>query len=223
MPIYIKVSFSATRQFSQSTGRFTPPDGLKLPQIFANFNPTLQQLHKEAFPERYSQDPTVEYLLDKSDPATQVDLRQRFSVQDLTNKKFWISTGFWRLSQKKLTPVANLIHNLSLHDAIIQMRFSKKKPAFYIHEALVRAVEAVKERGLEYEKMRVIGAVTGRGSYTKEIDYMAKGRFGIMKHPTAFAKFLLKEINPKPKQPKEKPLREDYVKVSRRLSYYFYY
>ena len=199
------------------------PKGLKLPQIFDQLNQSLEQLHRDAFPEQYSRDPSVEYYYEKTNPITQVDLRQRWAVQDLSNKKFWISTGFWRLSQWKLTLVANQVKGLSIHEAIVQMKFSRKKPAFYVHEALVRAIDAAKERGLEVEKLRIIGAITGRGSYLKEIDYMAKGRHGIMRHPTAYAKFLLKEITLKPKGFKERPLKEDYVKVSRKMDYFYYY
>lgn len=203
--------------------KFVVPKGLKLPHVFCNLNNSLAQLHREAFPEQYSRDPTVEYYFDKSNPATQVDLRERWSVQDLSNKKFWISTGFWRLSQWKLTLVANQVKGQSLREAILQMKFSRKKAAFYVHEALVRAVEAAKERNLDVEKMRIIGAVTGRGSYLKDIDYMAKGRHGIIRHPTSCAKFLLKEIVPKPRIPRPKLLKEDYVQVSRKMNYYFYF
>lgn len=203
--------------------KFVVPKGLKLPQVFGSLNNSLQQLHREAFPEQYSHDPTVEYYYDKSNPVTQVDLRERWSVQDLSNKKFWISTGFWRLSQWKLTLVANQVKGQSLREAILQMKFSRKKTAFYVHEALARAVDAAKERNLDVDKMRIIGAVTGRGSYLKEIDYMAKGRHGLMRHPTSYAKFLLKEIVPKPRVFKPKVLKEDYVQVSRKMNYYFYF
>ena len=103
------------------------------------------------------------------------------------------------------------------------MHFSIKKPALYIHEALIRARSIAIEQGLDPAKIRIIKAITGRGSYVKRVDYKGKGRHGIIKENEAYAKLLLKQdCDPACKRPRQRHAFENFVKTGRRMDYFAY-
>ena len=130
----------------------------------------------------------------------------------------------FKTSVKKLGPLARQIAGKPIEDAILQMRFSKKKAARDVKHHLEYARnEAIAKRGMglvevnameddkettpgadrkkkkmivlvdKHGKRRVITdrtniyidqAWVGRGSYTPEPEYRARGRVNMLRHPT---------------------------------------
>jgi len=129
---------------------------------------------------------------------------------------------FLETSIKKLGPLARQIAGKPIEDAIMQMRFSKKKVAGEVlkhlryarDEAVVRrgmGLGAVQEKkvdmkaGVVVEKngrKRIVGdrtaiyvdqAWVGRGSYGREPDYRARGMVYMLRPPTTSITVLLRE------------------------------
>jgi ribosomal protein L22 len=117
----------------------------------------------------------------------------------------------FRTSVKKLVPLARQIAGKTVEDAIIQMRFSKKKAAKDVKEYLEHAKnEAIVRRGMGLGKVKgedfttikiqtkdrksvrvedptrlyVDQAWVGKGLYGKSLDSRARGRVFILKNPT---------------------------------------
>lgn len=125
----------------------------------------------------------------------------------------------FKTSVKKLVPLAKQITGKTVDEAIIQMRFSKKKAAKDVKEHLEHARnEAIVKRGMglgavkgkKGEKFHPIRIQTkdgkrvkvedpttiyveqawvGRGDHTFSPDYRARGQINMMKNPTT-SKFL---------------------------------
>ena len=120
-----------------------------------------------------------------------------------TNKKtsFWIETEKFKCSPQKLSMLANQINRTRLSHAITQMQLSPKKASGRVHQLLLRG-KAMIESSVRNNDERtdteywVRQAMVGRGSYTREIDYKAKGRFGIIRHPEAFIRVELAPWDP---------------------------
>lgn len=123
-------------------------------------------------------------------------------------------------SVKKLVPLAKQITGKTVDEAIIQMRFSKKKAAKDIKEHLEYARnQAIVKRGMglgavsgssstpiqiktkDGKQIKVTDpttiyvdqAWTGRGYHQKSIDYRARGRVNIMRHRSTSLTVILKE------------------------------
>ena len=117
----------------------------------------------------------------------------------------------FKTSVKKLVPLARQIAGKTVEEALIQMRFSKKKAAIDVKAHLEHAKnEAIVRRGMglgkaEGKSFRPIDIQTkdgkrikvedqtslyidqawvGRGLYGKEPDFRARGRMYLMKNPT---------------------------------------
>jgi ribosomal protein L22 len=124
----------------------------------------------------------------------------------------------FRTSVKKLSPLARQIAGKTVEDAIIQMRFSKKKAAKEVKEHLEHAKnEAIVRRGMglgmveggefsprkiqvkdgrtvkvvDPTRLYVDQAWVGKGLYGKSLDYRARGRTYLMKNPTTSKLFPL--------------------------------
>lgn len=115
----------------------------------------------------------------------------------------------FKTSVKKLVPLAKQITGKTLEEAIVQMRFSKKKAAVDVREHLVHAKnEAIVKRGMglggktvsppvkietkdgkrvkvdDPTRIYIAQAWCGKGSYTESPDFRARGRIYVMKHRT---------------------------------------
>ncbi|MCJ1389011.1 54S ribosomal protein L22, mitochondrial [Xylographa bjoerkii] len=148
--------------------------------------------------------------------------RTRKSVRLLRTERSSVSKSqFLETSIKKLGPLARQIAGKPIEDAMMQMRFSKKKVAGEVlkhlryarDEAVVRrgmglgAVQDGKEKkaGVVVERSgrkRVVGDQTGiyvdqawvgRGSYGREPDYRARGQVYTLRPPTTSITVLLRE------------------------------
>ncbi|OCK79920.1 ribosomal protein L22 [Lepidopterella palustris CBS 459.81] len=137
-----------------------------------------------------------------------------------TERESLMKTPFLPTSVKKLTKIANQVAGKPIEEALVQMRFSKKKVARDVYKALqIAKSKAIVERGMglgkaegrtglpvEIElkdgKKRIVKdrtsiyvdqAWVGRGSYTPEVEYRAMGKRNILRHPQTSISFLLKE------------------------------
>jgi ribosomal protein L22 len=117
----------------------------------------------------------------------------------------------FKTSVKKLGPLARQIAGKSVEEAIVQMRFSKKKAAFEVRKHLEHARnEAIVRRGMglgvakemkiqpvmvktkEGKRIKIEDptalyvdqAWVGKGDYGKTPDYRARGQMNMMKNPT---------------------------------------
>ncbi|RKF83318.1 54S ribosomal protein L22, mitochondrial [Golovinomyces cichoracearum] len=141
----------------------------------------------------------------------------------------------FKTSVKKLVHLANQIKGKSLEDAIIQMRFSKKKVAKDVKEHLEHSKnEAIVRRGMglgfsarnrftpitimtnDKKRVKVTDPTTiyvdqawcGKGLYEKTPDYRARGRMNIMRNPTTSITVVLKEEATRIRIHKERETRE---------------
>ncbi|KAH8589431.1 mitochondrial large ribosomal subunit [Bisporella sp. PMI_857] len=126
----------------------------------------------------------------------------------------------FKTSVKKLVPLAKQIAGKTIDEAIIQMRFSKKKVAKDVREHLEHAKnEAIVRRGMgldrqEGQKFTPVNILTkdkqrvtvnnpttiyvdqawcGKGLYTTSPDHRARGQINIMKNRTTSISVVLKE------------------------------
>jgi ribosomal protein L22 len=122
----------------------------------------------------------------------------------------------FKTSVKKLVPLAKQITGKTLEEAIIQMRFSAKKVAVEVKEHLEHAKnEAIVKRGMglggkkdfapvkiqtkdgkrvkvdDPTRLYISQAWCGKGRYTEEPDYRARGRINVMKNRTTSEHFLV--------------------------------
>jgi ribosomal protein L22 len=122
----------------------------------------------------------------------------------------------FKTSVKKLVPLARQITGKTVEDALIQMRFSKKKAAIDVKEHLEHAKnEAIVRRGMGLGKVEgkpftpvqiqtkdgkrvkvedpttlyVDQAWVGRGLYGRTPDHRARGQIYLMKNPTTSKSF----------------------------------
>ncbi|OBT46488.1 hypothetical protein VE00_03280 [Pseudogymnoascus sp. WSF 3629] len=124
----------------------------------------------------------------------------------------------YQTSVKKLGPLARQITGKPLEEAIVQMRFSKKKAAQGVREHLVHARnEAIVRRGMglgKEEGFRAVQIMTkdgkrmkvedpsrlyieqawvGKGDYGITADHRARGQINMMKNPTTHIHVVLRE------------------------------
>lgn len=143
-------------------------------------------------------------------------------------------------SLKKLGPLARQIAGKPIEDAIVQMRFSRKKVAQDVRkhleyardEAIVKrgmglgAVEGRKGEPVEIElkdgKRKLVADKTGiyvdqawvgKGMHTISYDYRARGRVNLMKNPFTSISVLLKEEATRVRLSEEMQKKRDNRKV----------
>lgn len=134
-----------------------------------------------------------------------------------TERESLSKSHMFKTSLKKLYPLARQIAGKTVEDAIMQMRFSKKKVAKDVKEHLEHARnEAIVRRGMglgeangtkgdpaviEIRKGKrtivndrtgiyVDQAWVGRGSFEKEGEYRARGRMNVLRHPSTCTSLL---------------------------------
>lgn len=157
-----------------------------------------------------------------------------------TEREHLSKSQFFKTSVLKLAPLARQITGKSIDDAILQMRFSKKKVSKDTAEHLERARnQAIVTRGMglgEAEgtkgvpttietkegKRKAIDdrtgiyidqAWVGRGPYGRDFDHRARGRINILRPPTTSITVLLKENATKIRQHEERQEKKRNRKV----------
>lgn len=132
---------------------------------------------------------------------TKEEVLKRTERQSLT-KSPWLKTSI-----KKLTKLAHQVAGKNIDDAIVQMQFSKKKAAQDVKKILEHAKnKAIVSRGMGLEDslanpteielkdgkrkvvrntsdMYVDQAWVGRGAFTFELEYRARGRRNLLRKP----------------------------------------
>ncbi|KAI8672390.1 hypothetical protein NCS56_00701700 [Fusarium sp. Ph1] len=158
--------------------------------------------------------------------------RIRMSERELLHKSEFMAT-----SVKKLTMLARQIAGKPIDEAILQMKWSKKKFAaevrYYLEEARDLAIaqrgmglgkvngetlakpckiQTQKGKWLEVEdptSIYIAQSWVGRGPWRgKRIDYKGRGRMGIIRHPSTSFTVLLKEEKTRIRQHEERTAKE---------------
>ena len=101
-------------------------------------------------------------------------------------KEFWLRTGMFRVSAQKLNMLGRQITNLSIPDAVLQMKFSPKRPATKVYELLKQAEGRIRMAKADPKDFIVQQATVGKGTYLKRIDIKGRGKFGIIWRPHSF-------------------------------------
>ncbi|KAI9671908.1 MAG: 54S ribosomal protein L22, mitochondrial [Caeruleum heppii] len=137
-----------------------------------------------------------------------------------TEREHLAKSHMFKTSVKKLGPLARQISGKTVEDAIVQMRFSKKKAAKEVKAHLEHARnEAITKRGMalgpaegtkgapvpiqtkegkrkvvkDRTELYVDQAWVGRGTYLREPECRARGRTNILRPPYTSISLLLKE------------------------------
>ncbi|KAI9849969.1 MAG: 54S ribosomal protein L22, mitochondrial [Thelocarpon superellum] len=137
-----------------------------------------------------------------------------------TERESLSKSHFLKTSVKKLAPIARQIAGKSVDDALLQMRFSKKKAAKEVKKHLEHARdEAIVRRGMslggttgvtgspvpivtkegrkkmvrDRTELYIDQAWVGRGTFGKEPEHRARGKINILRPPTTSITVLLKE------------------------------
>ena len=127
-----------------------------------------------------------------------------------TERELLAKSHFFKTSVKKLGPLARQIAGKPIDDALVQMRFSKKKAAKDVKEHLEHARnEAIVKRGMalgavdgvssppvaietkqgkkrlvrDRSELYIDQAWVGRGPYGKGLDHRARGRINTLRLP----------------------------------------
>jgi ribosomal protein L22 len=127
-----------------------------------------------------------------------------------TEREYLAKGKKWRTSVKKLGMLARQIAGKPIEEAILQMRFSKKRAAIDVRRHLQRArIQAIVRRGMglgaaegrkgepvevelkdgsrklvkDRTGIYVDQAWVGRGAYGKSVEFRARGRVNVLHHP----------------------------------------
>ncbi|KAI9103243.1 ribosomal protein L22/L17 [Phlyctochytrium arcticum] len=129
------------------------------------------------------------------------------------------STAKLRVSHRKLNHLSRLISGMSLEEAHVQMKMSKKRPADRVRALLNRAKAALEHNYCRDPTKYVIEqAWVGKGTYLKRMKIHGRGRFGIMHRPASHLKIILAE-RPRPQTKEDKDFAQ-LVKSFRKHSLY---
>ncbi|KAH7295855.1 hypothetical protein KP509_27G068600 [Ceratopteris richardii] len=99
-------------------------------------------------------------------------------------------------SPKKVNLVAALVRGMQVEDALLQLEVLQKRAAKTVKKVVANArANATHNHGLDGNRLYVAEAFVGKGKYLKRISYHAKGRSGIMHHPSCRLTVVVKELS----------------------------
>ncbi|KAJ3231720.1 hypothetical protein HDU81_003564 [Chytriomyces hyalinus] len=132
--------------------------------------------------------------------AALTQLKQHPSSSSMNNntKALTISTqsAAFRISPKKTNLVAKVCRRLEISDAIKQMQFSQKRAGSKLIHVLKLAQRRSRERetqlGMPEGVWTVAECFVGKSMYLRRIKMHARGRMGVMHHPSSFVTVILK-------------------------------
>lgn len=214
-------------------------------------NMTDEEMSRERQREEAESNDQEDGMLSKIDPNPLARRRweRKMLIKDIANRGYvsrelrikrterqaLAKSEYWRTSMKKLQPLATQIAGKSLEDAIMQMRFSKKKAAKSVLQHLELARDqAVVERGMglgqaegtagspiviklkdgqrhtvkDHTGIYVDQAWVGKGPYGTMTWSRARGRIDLMKLPQTSLSVLLKEEKTRIRQHDERVEKE---------------
>lgn len=100
-------------------------------------------------------------------------------------------------SPKKVNLVAALVRGMRVEDALLQLAVTQKRAAKTVKRVVANArANATHNHGLNGDRLFVAEAFVGKGKYLKRLSYHAKGRSGIMHHPSCRLTVIVKEMSP---------------------------
>jgi len=144
--------------------------------------------------------PTIEEV-SISNPLLGIDVAPKRALTstpktDDDARRFHYKVKRLPVGPKKIYPIANLTRRLYWREAMLQMEFCRRNFAVHIKNAISDAVKAAEQKqGFELARTLVDQIVVGKGTYLKEIDYKAKGRFGIRSKYESHLYIILKEAS----------------------------
>ncbi len=108
-------------------------------------------------------------------------------------------SGLIRTSVYKANLVADIIRRRSVNDAILQLRFCKRKVSKEMLAVLNSAIaNAQNNNGLDIDRLKISRVMIERGPYIKRFTARARGRGSrILKPLTRFAIFVTEELKSK--------------------------
>eukprot|EP00250_Pteridium_aquilinum_P028888 c3802_g1_i1 orf=236-1057(-) len=99
-------------------------------------------------------------------------------------------------SPKKVNLVAALVRGMRVEDALLQLSVLQKRAASTVKRVVANArANATHNHGLNGDRLFVAEAFVGKGRYLKRLSYHAKGRSGIMHHPSCRLTVVVKEMS----------------------------
>lgn len=99
-------------------------------------------------------------------------------------------------SPKKVNLVAALVRGMRVQDALLQLAVLQKRAAKTVERVVANArANATHNHGLNGDRLFVAEAFVGKGKYLKRLSYHAKGRSGIMHHPSCRLTVVVKELS----------------------------
>jgi len=98
-------------------------------------------------------------------------------MADTNTKSAKASARLLRVSPRKLNLVAEMIRNMKVGAALVQLTFSKKRIALAVRHCLQSAIaNAENNNGLDIDNLVVSSATVGKGLLMKRMQPRAKGR-----------------------------------------------
>lgn len=99
-------------------------------------------------------------------------------------------------SPKKVNLVAALVRGMRIQDALLQLSVLQKRAAKTVKRVVWDArANATHNHGLDGDRLFVAEAFVGKGKYLKRLSFHAKGRSGIMHHPSCRLTVIVKELS----------------------------
>lgn len=99
-------------------------------------------------------------------------------------------------SPKKVNLVAALVRGMRVEDALMQLAVLQKRAAKTVKRVVANArANATHNHSLNGDRLFVAEAFVGKGRYLKRLSYHAKGRSGIMHHPSCRLTVIVKELS----------------------------
>ncbi|KAI8593750.1 ribosomal protein L22/L17 [Geranomyces variabilis] len=182
--IFLRAPAASRSATTDSTS--TPP---AKPKTSASVSSLFQTAAAEAAAATTSSDPSSSAPLLTSLPTS---TGRTPAAKNWSGKLPTFSTGDFRVSPRKLLLLARMIRGLTLSEAEVQMKMSKKRPADRVRAMLHRAAASLEHNYAVDPKQYVVSqAWVGKGTYLKRIKIHGRARFGVMHRPAGHLKVVL--------------------------------
>ncbi|KAJ1917945.1 39S ribosomal protein L22, mitochondrial [Tieghemiomyces parasiticus] len=128
-----------------------------------------------------------------------VSRSQTDSFESLKTSEFTFKTANYKTGYRKLRFLAKQISGKPVQEAIDQMEFSSKRWARNLMHNLASArTNVARFQGIDPANLIVSRTWTGKGKYTKRLDFKGRGRAGMIRDRESHIRYQLKEVTRKP-------------------------